>query len=112
MPRITLNAYSPTLFRHTKNEGPTFFWIQVGVCEHQEALIAVQFDVLLQIVEDLASMILLYLGVGSHSGLYGSFLLENIQTGFYMMFTSSFMIFCRLSLDSECPCASEENAYH
>ena len=67
MPRIALDTYPPTLFRHSKNKCPAFFRIKVGVRQHQEALVAVQFDVLLQVVEDLASMELFHFGVSPYS---------------------------------------------
>ena len=79
MSRITLNTNSPTLLGHAKHERPALLWVQIGICEHQQALILVEVDILLQIVEDLACVELANLGVRPNSRLDNFLLVENAQ---------------------------------
>tara|TARA_B110000285_G_C14848415_1_gene478778 strand:+ start:312 stop:551 length:240 start_codon:yes stop_codon:yes gene_type:complete len=66
MPSITLNANSPTLFSHPKNESPTLFRVQISVGQNKEALILLEFEVVLEIFKELPCMELLDLSVSSY----------------------------------------------
>jgi hypothetical protein len=66
MPSITLNANSPTLFSHPKNESPTLFRVQISVGQNKEALILLEFEVVLEIFKELPSVELLDLSVSSY----------------------------------------------
>ena len=72
---ITLYADPPTLFGHSEYEGPPFFWVQVSVCENQQALILLQIDISLEVVKYLPSMKLFDTRIRSDSSLYNFLLL-------------------------------------
>ena len=61
--RVGLDADSPRLLGHTKYERPTILGIEVSVGQHQQALVLLEPQVLLQVFEYLASVILLDFGV-------------------------------------------------
>ena len=44
---VALDAYPPALLSHSEDEGPALFWVQVGIREDQEALVLLQFDIIL-----------------------------------------------------------------
>jgi len=66
MPCIALNANSPTLLSHTEDKGPAVLRVQIRICEHKQALILLQLNIRFQVVEDLASMDLLYFSIWSY----------------------------------------------
>lgn len=45
MPRIALNANSPTLLRHSEHKRPAVLRVQVCVGQHEQALVLLQLDV-------------------------------------------------------------------
>lgn len=67
MPRITLNADSPALLGHAKHKSPPFFGVQVSIRKHQQTLMIVQLNIRLQVLKDVASIILLHFGVFAYS---------------------------------------------
>lgn len=81
MSRVRLNANTPALLGHSKDERPAVLRVQVCVREHQKALIVAEFDILLEVVKDLASMELFDPRVGSHSSRHYLLLLEHGQAG-------------------------------
>lgn len=53
---VALDADSPALFGHAKDEGPAFLWIQISIRQNQKALILLKTNIFLQVVEQLAGM--------------------------------------------------------
>lgn len=66
--RVALDANFPTLLGHSKDEGPTIFGVQIGVRQYEKTLILVQQNILLEVLEDLSSVILLDFGVSANPG--------------------------------------------
>ena len=78
---VRLNTNAPALLGHAEDECPAIFGIQVRIREHQEALIMAKFDILLEIVKDLARMELLDARVRPNPSLNNLLLLKHGQTG-------------------------------
>ena len=85
MPSIALNANTPALLRHTEDEGPAVLGIQVGIGQHEQALILLQLDIGFQVVEYLARMELFHFSVWSHASLNDFLLFEHVETAFETM---------------------------
>ena len=56
MPRVRLDADAPGLLCHAEHEGPAVLRIQVGIGQHEQALVVAEFDVLFKIIENLPRM--------------------------------------------------------
>lgn len=76
MPRVALDADSPALLGHSKNESPALLWVQIGIGQYQQALILLQPYILLQIIEKLPSMKLPHPRIRANSGLYYLLLIQ------------------------------------
>lgn len=79
---ITLNANSPTLLGHSKDKGPTVFWIKVSIGEYKQALVLLKLNVLLQVIKNLPSMELFHSCVRSHPSLHNLLSFKHIKTAF------------------------------
>ena len=109
MPRIGLNTNTPALLRHTENERPSILWIQICISQHQQTLVRGQFDVFLQVIEDLPGMELFDASVRSHSSLHNFLLLKNRQTLLNVAHLSECFFVCFVSPQFHCVHASEED---
>ena len=69
VPRVTLDADPPALLCHAEHECPTVLWIEVGVGEHEQALILLELHIILKVLKYLPSVELLDAGVGADAGL-------------------------------------------
>ena len=58
-PSIRLDAHAPAALSHAKYERPTIFGIEVSIGQHQHALVLLELQVLMQVVANLANVILL-----------------------------------------------------
>jgi hypothetical protein len=76
---IALNANSPALFGHSKHECPSLLGIKISICQHKQALVLPQLDVLLEIFENLASVELFHFGVSPDPSLHDALVLQLIQ---------------------------------
>ena len=76
MPCIALDAYPPALLGHSENKSPALLWVQIGIRQHQEALILFQPNILLQVIEKLASMKLPHSCIRTDSWLYDLLLVK------------------------------------
>lgn len=108
MSGITLNAYSPALLGHSKYKGPAVFGVQVSVGKDKQALVGGELDVLLEVLEDVAGMELLDLGVMPDSGRHDPLLLEHVQ----VLFDGALGAAVFLALDADHFHASEEELGH
>lgn len=70
MTRIALNTDAPTLLGHAEDEGPAVFRVQVGVRQHEQALVLIKFHVVFQILENVASVELLHASVTTYTRLH------------------------------------------
>ena len=111
---VGLDADPPAALGHAKDESPAFFGVQIGVGEHQEALILTQLDAMLQVFEDLAGVELLHFGVLSDSGgnnlltlQLGQILLDLVEFAFLDMLRVVDLV--SLVLDSDHRHTSEED---
>lgn len=85
MSSIALNTNSPRLLCHSKDESPSLLRVQVSVGEDEETLILVEFDILLQIIKDLASVKLLDFGVVPYPRGDNTPVLKNLKTLFKLV---------------------------
>ena len=76
MPSIALDADPPALLGHPEDESPAILGVEVGVGQHQQALVLLQLDIFLQVIEDMPSMELLDLGIRTHPRVYYFLLLK------------------------------------
>lgn len=67
VPCVALDADSPALLGHTEDKGPTVLRVQVGVREHEQALVLLEQHVVFQVLEYLPSVELLHSSVATHS---------------------------------------------
>ena len=81
--RVTLNANSPALLGHSEDKSPPILRVEIGVGQHQEALVIFQFNVFLKVVKYMACMKLLDFGIWTNSGANYFLLFENGQTRFH-----------------------------
>ena len=81
MAGITLDANPPALLGHPKHKRPPLLRIEVGVGEHQKALVLSQLDVVLQVVEYLTGVVLLHPSVRPDSSTYDFQLFEGFEVG-------------------------------
>ena len=79
---VALDADTPTLLGHSKHKGPSFFWIQICIRQHQQALVLPKLDVGLQVLEQRPRMILLDLRVLPDAGLNDPVILQNAEARF------------------------------
>ena len=70
VPSVALDADSPALLGHTEHEGPAVLRVEVGVGEHEQALVLLELHVVFEVLEYLPGVELLHAGVAAHSGLY------------------------------------------
>jgi hypothetical protein len=73
---IALNTNSPALLGHAENEGPSLLRVEVGIRQHQEALILAKLYILLEVFENLASVELFHFSVTADSGVHDTLLLK------------------------------------
>ena len=92
MSRVALNANSPTLLRHSKNECPAILWIQVSICQHEQALILLKLNIRFQVVKYLARVELLHFGVGPDTRLHNFLSFQHIKTTFKTVFIFTFSL--------------------
>lgn len=98
VPCVALDANTPALLRHTEDESPAVLRVQVGVRQHEQALVLLQQHVVFQILEDLPCVELLHASVASDPRLhYASplqlreVLLDVIELGFLGSTASHFV---------------------
>jgi len=80
---VALDANAPALLGHAEDEGPALLGVEVGVGEHEQALILSKVDVVLEVVEDVPGVVLLNACVGPHARLYDIKLLQLPQIGLH-----------------------------
>ena len=102
VPRIALDADSPTLLGHSKNESPPFFGVKIGIGENQKALVVLQFDIFFKVIEDVSGMELFCFGIWSNSSADDLFLFQYSEALFHWRFAT-----LRL-FNSKCGHTSEE----
>ena len=106
MPGVALDANSPTLLRHTEDEGPAVFGVEICISKHKQALVLLQLNIRFQVVEDLTSMELLHFSIRSNPSLNYLLPLEYGETLFKAIALVVFWIF---GFDSHSAHASEED---
>ena len=67
MPRVALNAYSPTGLGHSKYKRPSLIRIEISICQYKETLVVIKMNVIFQIFTDLSPMKLFHFSVLSNS---------------------------------------------
>lgn len=94
MPCIALNANSPTLLRHSKDKRPAVLRVQVGICEHEEALVLLELNIRFQVVKYLTSVELFHFCVWSDTRLDNFLSFKNVKTALktVLFFTFAFII--------------------
>lgn len=75
---VTLDADTPALLSHSKDEGPSVFGVQVGIGEHQQTLVLFQLDVVLEVFKDHPRVELLDLSVLSHARGHNSLFFKHV----------------------------------
>ena len=105
MPRVALNANSPTLLRHSKDKCPAIFRVEVGIRQHKQALVLLQLNIGFQVIKNLTSVELLHFSVGSHTCLHYLLPFKNIETPFKTVFV---LIFTLVLLDANSAHSPEE----
>ena len=76
---ITLYTNAPTLFGHTKHEGPSILRIEICIGQYKQTLVLLKINVTFQVLKNLPSMELLHFGILSDPGSNNAFPLKIIQ---------------------------------
>ena len=68
VPGVGLDADAPAALGHPEDEGPPVLRVQVGVRQHEQALVLPQPQIILQILKYLRGVVLLHFGVRADAG--------------------------------------------
>lgn len=106
---VRLDADAPAALGHAEDERPAVLRVQVGIREHQKALVSAQADVRLEVLKDLACMELLDLGVVTHASRHDLLALELGQILLNMLVAATWLI---LVTSFGSPVALRLNTHH
>ena len=110
MPCVTLYTDSPALLGHSEHKSPAILRIQVGIGQHQEALVRFKLNVCFEVIKNLSGMKLLDPGIRPYTCLDYFLLFEYIKAAFEVILSLfGFCIILALGLlDSNCTHSSKE----